>query len=169
MGKKTSGPGWFLIRIDMRGTRPVAVLTGDHFGPDQREIANAVAGVDGKESVASGGPPVYLVKDSVVGLAISASRMKGALKLSECHDGLRGKPCGKCERCREARDRMFANVILGALELPGGDLPRRLRETIQQVVGIPWADAPWSDPMTDEEVKRVFEELGVTPANEEGE
>lgn len=168
MGKKTSGPGWFLVRIEMRGTRAVAVLTGDHFGPGQREIANAVAGMDGKESVADGGSPVYLVKDSVVGLALSASRMKSALKLADCHDGLRGKPCGTCEKCAEERARMFTRVILGALELPGGDLPKRLRETIQQVIGMPWADAPWSEPMTDEEVERVFEELGVQPANEEG-
>lgn len=166
MGKKTSGPGWFLVRIEMRGTRAVAVLTGDHFGPDQRAVANAVAGMDGKESVASGGSPVYLVKDSVVGLALAAARMKSALKTADCHAGPRGKPCGTCETCRDARDRLFTRVILGALELPGGDLPKRLRETIRQVVGLAWADAPWSEPMTDEEVERVFEELGVQPANE---
>ena len=58
MKKKISGQGWFLARIEMRGTRPVAVLTGDHFCPDQKTIANAVAGVDGKESVAAGNSPV---------------------------------------------------------------------------------------------------------------
>lgn len=163
MVKKISGQGWFAVKIEMRGTRAVAVLTGDHFGPDERDIANAVAGVDGRESAVSGGSPVYLVKDSVVRVAIGASRQEQALGLSDCHDGLRGKPCGRCTKCREARERMFTRVVLGALDLPENELSRKLREAIQNVIGLSWSDAPWSDPMTDEEVEAVFEELGVTP------
>ncbi len=166
MGKKISGQGWFAVKIEMHGTRAVAVLTGDHFGPDERDIANAVAGVDGQESAVSGGSPVYLVKDSVVRLAIGASGQKKALVLSDCHDGLRGKPCGRCTKCREARERMFTRVVLGALELPENELSNKLREAIQNVIGLSWADAPWEEPMTEDEVNEVFEELGVTPSNE---
>lgn len=166
MGKKISGQGWFAVKIEMRGTRAVAVLTGDHFGPDERDIANAVAGVDGRESAVSGGSPVYLVKDSVVRVAIGASWQKQALELSDCHDGLRGKPCGKCTKCRDARERMFTRVVLGALELPENELSNKLREAIQNVIGLSWADAPWSEPMTDEEVNEVYEKMGVEPAKE---
>ena len=166
MGKKISGHGWFAVKIEMRGTRPVAVLTGDHFGPDQREIANAVAGVDSRESVLHGKSPIYLVKDSVVRVAFGASRMKQALKLMDCNDGLHGKPCGKCEKCKEAREKMFTRVILGALELPNDDMSVKLRDAVRNVIGLSWADAPWCEPMTEGEVNEVFEELGVTPANE---
>lgn len=166
MKKKISGQGWFLVRIEMRGTRPVAVLTGDHFCPDQKTIANAVAGVDGKESVAAGNSPVYLVKDSVVRVALGASRMKQALKLMDCNDGLHGKPCGKCEKCRAAREKMFTRVILGAIELPDNNLSMKLIDAIRNVIGLSWADAPWEEPMTEDEVNEVFEEQGVTPANE---
>ena len=72
MGKKISGQGWFAVKIEMRGTRAVAVLTGDHFRPDQKDIANAVTGCEGNDSALSGGSPVYLVKDSVVGVARGA-------------------------------------------------------------------------------------------------
>jgi hypothetical protein len=166
MGKKISGQGWFAVKIEMRGTRAVAVLTGDHFGPDERDIAKAVAGVDGRESAVSGGSPVYLVKDSVVRVAMGASSQKQALELSDCHDGLRGKPCGRCNKCMEARERMFTRVVLGALELPENELSNKLREAIQNVIGLSWTDAPWEEPMTEDEVNEVFEELGVTPANE---
>jgi hypothetical protein len=166
MGKKTSGQGWFLVRIDKRGTRPVAVLTGDHFGPDQKEIANAVAGVDGNDSIKAGGSPVYLVKDSVVAIALGASKKKSALKLTDCRDGVRGKPCGKCNKCIEAKERMFTRIILGSIELPRTELSDRVRDAVQNVIGLQWADAPWCEPMTEDEVNEVFEELGVTPANE---
>ena len=166
MGKKISGQGWFAVKIEMRGTRAVAVLTGDHFGPDERDIANAVAGIDGRESAVSGGSPVYLVKDSVMRVAIWASRQKQALELSDCHDGLRGKPCGRCTKCMDARERMFTRVVLGALELPENELSNKLREAIQNVIGLSWADAPWEEPMTEDEVNEIFEELGVRPANE---
>lgn len=166
MKKKISGQGWFLVRIEMRGTGPVAVLTGDHFGPDQKSIANAVAGVDGKESVAAGGSPVYLVKDSVVGIALGAYRNKSALKMSDCRRGAFGRPCGKCGKCINARERAFTRVILGSLELPKNEMTDRVRGAVQRVIGLQWADAPWSSPMTDEEVEEVFEELGVTPIKE---
>lgn len=166
MGKKISGQGWFAVKIEMRGTRPVAVLTGDHFWSNEREIANAVSRVDGNESAIAGGSPVYLVKDSVVGVALCASRTKRCLKIVDCHDGPRGKPCGKCRKCMESRARIFTRVILGSLELPETDLSKRLRDAVQQVIGLPWTDAPWSGPMTDEEVEEVFEELGVTPVKE---
>ena len=166
MKKKISGQGWFAVKIEMRGTRPVAVLTGDHFGPDQYDIAKAVAGVEGKERVALGKSPVYLAKDSVVRVALGASRMKRALKLMDCNDGLHGKPCGKCEKCRTAREKMFTRLILGAIELPDDNLSMKLIDAIRKVIGLSWADAPWEEPMTEDEVNEVFEEQGVTPANE---
>ena len=166
MGKKISGQGWFAVKIEMRGTRPAAILTGDHFWPDEREIANAVVGVDGRESAISGGSPTYLVKDSVVRVALGASRTKHSLSLADCHEGPRGKPCGKCAKCAEAREIIFTRVILGGLELPECNLSKNLREAVRQVVGLPWADAPWSSPMTEGEVGNVFEELGIKPANE---
>lgn len=137
-----------------------AVLTGEHFNPDEVEVARVIVANESKESVACGGSPVYLVRDSVMRLALSARR--NALRtMSECTSGTCGEPCGDCDTCRAAERDAFTRVILGAMELPSGDLSDRLRDSVSSVIGMVWADAPWEGAMTEEEVEDVFNELGV--------
>ena len=65
------GNGVFLVKLIVGGGPRVEVrFTGEHFRPDEIGIAKAVAVKYGSASVANGGSPVYLVRDSVVRLAM---------------------------------------------------------------------------------------------------
>lgn len=138
-----------------------ARLTGEHFRPDEIGIAKAAAVKYGSASLANGGSPVYLVRDSVVRLAMMSRRRALRAGLSECTSGTCNEPCGDCEECRNAEKDAFTRVILGAIKLPPESLAKGLRESISSVIGLPWVDAPWEGAMTDEEVAEVFDELGV--------
>jgi len=159
---ENSGHGVFAVRIDVGDHGVEAVLTGEHFGPDEIGVARAVVGEESAKSVANGGSPVYLARDSVVKLAVSSMRRALRSGASDCTSGTCGEPCGDCETCRAAEREVFTRVILGAIELPDGDLSERLREAVSSVIGMTWADAPWEQAMTEEEVDEVFTETGTT-------
>lgn len=162
-----SGHGVFAVELRMRNVpRVEAVLTGEHFSVDETGMAKAIAGRDGSALVANGGSPVYLVRDSVVKLALMSRRRALRSGMSECASGTCNEPCGDCEECRNAESDAFTRVILGAMELPSGDLSDRLRDAVSSVIGMVWADAPWESAMTDEEVEEVFNELGVKSKTE---
>ena len=167
MTDENSGNGLFAVELLVKGgPRVEAMLTGEHFRPDEIGIAKAVAAKCGSESVVNGGTPVYLVRDSVVRLAMMSRNRALRSGLSECTSGTCNEPCGDCEECRNAEKDAFTRVILGAIELPPGSLAERLREAVSSVIGLPWADAPWDCAMTDEEVAEVFDELGVEDKTE---
>lgn len=159
---ENSGHGVFLVKLEFGENGVEAVLTGDYFGPDEIGMAKAMACEDGAKSVANGGSPVYLAKDSVVKLAVSSMRRALRSGASDCTSGTCGEPCGYCETCRAAEREVFTSVILGAIELPDGDLSERLSEAMSSVIGMTWADAPWEQAMTEEEVDEVFTETGTT-------
>ena len=162
MTDENSGNGVFFVELVADGgPRVEARLTGEHFRPDEIGIAKAVAAKYGSESVANGGSPVYLVRDSVVRLAMMSRNRALRAGLSECTSGTCNEPCGNCEECRNAERDAFTRVILGAIELPDGSLAEGLREAVSSVIGLPWADAPWDGAMTDEEVAEVFDKFGV--------
>lgn len=162
-----SGNGVFFVELIVGvGPRVEARLTGEHFMPDEIGIAKAVAVKYGSASVANGGSPVYLVRDSVVRLAMMSRNRALRAGLSECTSGTCNEPCGYCEECMNAERDAFTRVILGAIELPPGSLAEGLREAVSSVIGLTWADAPWEGAMTDEEVAKVFDELGVKEKTE---
>jgi len=163
---ENSGHGVFAVRIEVGDHGVEAVLTGEHFGPDEIGVARAVVGEESAKSVANGGSPVYLARDSVVKLAVSSMRRALRSGASDCTSGTCGEPCGYCEECRNAEKDAFTRVILGAIELPPGSLAEGLREAVSSVIGLPWSDAPWEGAMTDEEVAEVFDELGVEDKTE---
>lgn len=157
-----SGHGVFAVELHIRnGNRVEAVLTGEHFCADEAGIAKAVSGIDGTSLSDDSDAHVYFVRDSVVKLALMSRRRALRSGLSECASGTCNEPCGDCEECRNAESDAFTRVILGAIELPSGDLSDRLRDAVSSVIGMVWADAPWESAMTDEEVEEVFNELGV--------
>lgn len=162
---ENSGHGVFPVKLEFGENGIEAVLTGDYFGPDEIGVAKAMACEDGARSVANGGSPVYLVRDSVVKLAVSSMRRALRSGASDCTSGTCGEPCGDCETCSAAEREVFTRVILGALELPDGDLSERLRDAVSSVIGLTWSDAPWEKAMTEEEAEEVFVELGVEKAN----
>lgn len=166
MGKKISVQGLFAVRIEMRGGSLVAALTGEHFGPEEKGIAFAVARADSERDVAGGLSPTYLVKDSVIEIAYRMYRLGLKHDASNCHAGDFGGPCGMCDRCKAIAMEQFTMVVLGSLDLPKGDLPERLTSAVGSAVGLSRTDAPWARPMTEEEVEEVFEELGVNPVKE---
>lgn len=162
-----SGNGVFFVELIVGGgPRVEARLTGEHFRPDEIGIAKAVAVKCWSASVANGGSPVYLVRDSVVRLAMMSRDRALRAGLSECTSGTCNEPCGNCEECRNAERDAFTRVILGAIELPDGSLAEGLREAVSSVIGLPWADAPWDGAMTDEEVAEVFDKLEVEDKTE---
>jgi hypothetical protein len=162
MNNENSGNGMFAVELLVEsGPRVEARLTGEYFRPDEIGLAKAVAINYWSASVANGGSPVYLVKDSVVRLAMMSRDRALRAGLSECTSGTRQEPCGDCEECRNAEKDAFTRVILGAIELPQCRIAEDLREAVSSVIGFTWADAPWDGAMTDEEVADVFDELGI--------
>ena len=167
MTDENSGNGVFLVELVVCGGKRVeARLTGEHFRPDEIGIAKAVSVKYVSASVANGRSPVYLVRDSVVRLAMMSRNMALRAGVSECTSGTCNEPCGYCEECMNAEKDAFTRVILGAIELPPVSLAEGLRDAVSSVIGIPWADAPWDGAMTDEEVEEVFDELGVEDKTE---
>ena len=167
LGEKVPRQGLFAVRIKADDGRVAAVLTGEHFDADESAVAKVIVGDDGRESMTEGVSPVYLVRDSVIRLALSAYGKALMAVVSKCYDGPRGKPCGRCYVCKEAKSRAFTMLVMSSLELPECDLSERLKESVANTIGMTCADAEWSDPMTDEEVKRAFRKLGVKRAKKE--
>lgn len=157
--------GWFAVKLEAKDGKVTAVLTGDHFREDELGVAKSIAAMDGKQSVLSGGSPVYLVSDSAVGLAAYSAK-KSVKNVSKCRRGGRGKPCGRCEECQRARRDAFTHAILGSMELPGGDPSERIRGSVSSALGLMWLDAPWEGPMSEEDVDKLFDAMKVTRKQE---
>ena len=157
---------FFVELIVYRGLRVEARLTGEHFRQDEIDIAKAIAVKYGAASVANGGSPVYLVRDSVVRLALMSRKRALRSGISECTSRTCNEPCGYCEECMNAEKDAFTRVILGAIELPTGSISECIREAVSSIIGIPWVDSPWDGAMTDEEVAEGFDELGVEDKTE---
>lgn len=135
--------GMFAVTLEIQDGTVVAKLTGDHFKAEEEDVSRAICGSCAMDLMSRQESPIYLVRDSVVGLAMCA---------------MRRMPYSQVES--------FTRSILGALELPDGSLSERLSRSVGSIVGISWADAPWDGAMSDEEVEKVFEEtkaLGLCP------
>lgn len=130
--------GVFAAKLEVVNGELVAALTGEHFGADDADVASAVTGSCAGQAMMDGESPVYLVRDSVVDVAVRSKRRMG--------------DCGT-----EA----FTRVVLGALSLPKSDLSSRLRNAVASVIGMTWVDAPWDGEMSEDDVEKVFDELGV--------
>ena len=167
MNLERKAHGVFVVRIGHDGGKTSVELTGDHFDPDEMDEARIVSVEDGKESYARGGQPVFLVKDSVVGLATGLYGSYVMAVASNCHNGPNGRPCGKCRECIDAKSRAFTAIVLPAVELPDSDLSKRLFESVSNTIGMTSVDAPWSRKMSRREISSVFKKMGVKPANKE--
>ncbi len=152
------GQGWFAVKLQIRDGRTVAELTGDHFRSGQEDAANDAVSIGLKHAISEGESPVYLVRDSMVEVAVGAARRATRSGLSDCNRGIGGKPCGECERCLAAQREAFTSVILCGVDLPEDGVSARLCETVPSVLGMSFADAPWKEGMTDKEVNDILEE-----------
>lgn len=133
------GHGLFAVRLvpDWGGTVRAAP-TGEHFGAHEHGAAEFTAEEAGRESVASGGSPVFLVRDATMRLAIGAMR--------------RAIRAGRSSR--EA----FTHVILGGI---GERAPERLADAVMSVTGILRLDEPWAGAMEENEVSLALSELAA--------
>lgn len=157
--------GYFYVKLNDENGRISARLTGEHFSPEEEDVARAMVSIDGAFSVMgtdSNGPPIYLVRDSVIRVASGAYGKALTAMISKCHDGPRGKPCGKCEQCVKAREDAFTMVVLAGLKLPEGELSGRIRSAVDSAIGMVWSDDTWNGPMTEDEVEDTFEKIGVS-------
>lgn len=153
--------GLFCVKISIGNNVPIAVLTGDHFEAKYASVARAAARAESRKSMLQDGSPVYLVADSVVGLAVDARRRALRDGLADCHGGSKGGPCGECAVCQAARDEAFTRIILSAIELPKSDLSKALETSIGDTIGAIKVDAPWNGAMSDDDVAKVFDEMGI--------
>lgn len=160
---KSPNQGVFGVRLEMSGGGLSAVLTGEHFRPDELDVAAAVSGPSALEAATTDSSPVYLVRDSVVGLAVRSMDVAARRGSPDCHSGQGGAPCGVCEKCMDEGREAFTRVILGSLELPECDLARRVSDAVASVIGLAWTDAPWNGAMSDGDVEEVFTKMGVCP------
>ena len=163
---KENKQGLFAVKINAVDGKVSAVLTGQHFDADEADVAKAILANEEKESVVNGGSPIYLVRDSVVRVATGAYAYYLKCVLSTCHDGPKGKACGKCKTCKDAQRDAFSWTVMSDVDLPETDLTARVVSAVGSVIGRTWADAPWSKPMDEEEVEEVFNKLGVKPVKE---
>lgn len=158
--------GMFAVRLAFDGGVS-AVLTGEHYSPEEVGAARAIVAEESAKAMAKGSSPVFLVRDSVVKTALGARKHALRSGVSECASGTCGEPCGDCDACRKAESDAFTSVVLGAMELPEGSLAEMLRAAVSSVLGMTWADSPWSTALTDEEVEQVFDELNIKKGTED--
>lgn len=158
--------GLFAFKIKAVDGKVSAVLTGQHFDAAEADVAKAILAEEDRKSVVNGDSPIYLARDSMVRTAMGAYAHYLKCVLSTCHDGPKGKACGKCKTCKDAQRDAFSWVIISDANLPETDLTARVVCAVSSVIGRTWADAPWSKPMDEEEVEEVFRKLGVKPVKE---
>lgn len=157
-----AGQGLFGVKFEIVDGSLCAVLTGDHYSGGETAKALKAFVEDSKSVLMLGSSPVYLVRDTVVRVAVQMMRRMIRDEAVDCHEGENGWPCGSCKTCEAAKKEAFTHVVIGNLEVPVSELQIRLDSVVRSTVGLGWVDSPWWPPFTDEEVKEVFEELGVT-------
>lgn len=155
--------GLFAVRLETVGGSICAMLTGEHWEAGDAELAKSAARDSVKKALAKEGSPIYLVSDAVVELAFRAVWRAFRDEIPDCHDGENGKPCGSCRACEAARREAFTDAVIGSLELQGNDFGKRLDDAVRSVIGLTWLNAPWTRPMTQDEVLETFRKLGVKP------
>lgn len=159
--------GYFTVKLIRENGNVEARLTGDHFDSDEIDEERIVSVDNWNESYFRGDQPVFLVNDSVVGLATRLYGSHVMAVASNCHGGPNGRPCGKCRECVDAKSRAFTAMVLPAVELPDSGLSKRLFESVCNTLGMTSVYAPWSRKMSQREVSSVFNKMGVKPANKE--
>ena len=142
--EERSERGLFAVRLPVEDGEVKARLTGVHYVA--RCKAYEAVARDERVAMAEGRSPTYLVQDSVVGLARNLLR--------------------KCNN-QQSKDDAFARAVIWGLNLPVSGLAERLEDAVGSAIGMTWADAPWNGAMSEEEVDEVFEELGVSRAQQQ--
>lgn len=160
MGDSQEKQGLFAVRISIKNGVPVAILTGKHFNSESIDTAYDLLLAESKNAILRSKSPVYLVKDSVVKLALDAMRNALSYGMSSCRAGNKGKPCGTCMTCLAAKDEAFTRVVLGSIEPIEGF--QHLQIALSRAIGSTRVDATWDIRMSDKEVEEVFSSLGVT-------
>lgn len=159
MGRHTSHFG---VRLEVVDGSLCAVLTGDTYDGISIDKGIGTFEATSRSALASDSSPVYLVRETVIRVAVQMMRRMIRDEAVDCHEGENGKPCGQCKTCEAAKREAFTHVVLGNLIIPGTDLQVRLDPVVRSTIGLGWVDSPWWPPLTDEEVEEIFEELGVT-------
>ena len=115
MGEAKS-QGYFAVRFISGDDTIRAVLTGKYYPsepPIMIGIAKAEIKSKAKQALCTNDSPVYLVAGSAVLTALQALRSNAPIKVSDCHAGKRGVPCGKeeCPECRRAREEFAKSSV----------------------------------------------------------
>lgn len=136
-----------------------AVLTGDHFYAGEEKDARDSERADAARALADKSSPMYLVPEAVVKTAYETGKGSAPLKLSSCRSGKGGKPCGKCGECERARDEFFDNMLLHAVDFGEDEFANRVKDAVASVLGSVSVSVPWAEPMDEEEVLELMNEM----------
>ena len=163
------GRGYFAVRFVADSTMGMirAVLTGKHYPsepPIMLGIAKAEIESKAKQALCAKESPVYLVPDSVVLTALRALNGNAPLKVSDCHAGKKGMPCGKeeCVECQNARKDYFTHLMLHSVENPlqkQNDHLDAVAYALTVVLGTSRMTHTWEPEIDEEEANRIISEL----------
>lgn len=164
---EAKGQGYFAVRFITNGDTIKAVLTGKYYPsepPIMVGIAKAEIKSKVKQALCTNDSPVYLVAGSAVLTALQALRSNAPMKVSDCHAGKRGAPCGKedCAECQQAREDYFTHLLLHSIENPGpkrDDCLDAIQYAVMAVLGASKMNHTWAPEITDEEASRMISEL----------
>lgn len=159
--------GLFTARISADEGRIAVVLTGDHYAANESYAVAALLRKERGVALAHDASPLYLIRDTGVRLAVDARRRVLQHGFDGCHDGRRNRPCGTCVACTREKVNAQTRVLLGKIELPDDSLAQRLRAALGCVIGMNLIDAPWEVELTQPEINRLLEEIGIRKGNED--
>lgn len=153
------GQGYFDVAFIAKDGFVQGVVTGGHFGPDERTAAMECVSDSARRSIVDKTSPLFLVPDSIVKMAYKTGIGEAPLRLSPCRSGPRRKPCGHCEECERARDVYFNDILLHAVDFCGDEFAEKVKASVLSVLGGSMMSVPWEGPMGEDEVHELVDAM----------
>lgn len=125
-----------LVRDKKIGVR--AQLTGQHWKEEDLAIAKAIVWEDSRQSILNHSSPIFLVPEHVV----------------QCAVKYKDDP-------ETATQIMMYAVSLTPSEKLSDEITGRIMASVQQTLGGTVIEVPWREPLSEEEINKIFNAFGV--------
>ena len=125
-----------LVRDKKIGVR--AQLTGQHWKEEDLAIAKAIVWEDSRQSMLNYSSPIFLVPEHVV----------------QCAVKYKDDP-------ETATQIMMYAVSLTPSEKLSDEITGRIMASVQQTLGGTVIEVPWREPLSEEEINKIFNAFGV--------
>lgn len=162
------GHGRFGVRLEVSAGK-VSLSFSDRFHCQAGDVGNIDAdgfGTDVANIMENGSSPMFMVDDATTAEMLSARKGDASLVLSACHDGSKGRPCGKCKECARAREEFFVGGMLNEMDLPECDLSNRIRNAVASTIGCVNISTTWKESLSRSEAEEVLDELNNKKEND---